>query len=402
MSKIINIKKSIAKGDITPPPSKSMSHRIIIASCLSRGICEVDNILLSKDIEATINICKNLGANIEINNNKLLIDSTNFLINVNNNVLDCYESGSTLRFFIPVCLLNNKKYVFIGSDVLMSRPLDEYKKLCKENDFLFDLNDNKLTIQGELKNGTYHISSSVSSQFATGLMFALSFLEGDSKIIFDGEINSSSYILMTISILKEYGIDIEFINNEITIKNSKFIIKNNIVESDMSNAAFLDAFNYIGGSVNLLNINPNSLQGDKEYKQIFDKLNIGYCEIDIKNIPDLAPIIIALASLKSGCTLIHTNRLKIKESDRGLAMKEELHKCNINIDILDDKIIVNKNDIKKPVVNLLSHNDHRIAMAISVLLSYVGGNLEGYEAVSKSYPNFYEDIKSLGVLFDEV
>lgn len=402
MNNILTIEKSIAKGEVTAPPSKSMAHRVIISSCLSKGKCEISNISYSEDIKATINLCKILGAEIECLDDKIIINSEKFLIDTKNEILNCNESGSTLRFFIPLCLLDNKKYVLTGSDVLMHRPLDEYQKLCKEYGFIFDLQDNLLTVSGKLKTGIYHISSTVSSQFATGLMFALSYLDGESKIVFDGEINSKSYIEMTIDVLNDYGINASFNNNEIVINGNTFTIKNNIVEADMSNTAFLDSFNFIGGNVKINGINKNTLQGDRVYIDYFNKINEGYCEIDIKDTPDLAPILITLSALKDGCILTHTNRLKVKESDRGLSMKTELAKCNVDIEILDDQIIIKKSEIKKPNMPLDSNNDHRIAMALTVFLSTIGGSITGYNAVNKSFPSFYELIKKLGVIVNEV
>ena len=170
-----------------------------------------------------------------------------------------------------------------------------------------------------------------------------------------------------------------------------------VIEGDYSNAAFLDAFNYIGSDVKVENLNADSLQGDRVYKEYFDAISKGTPTIDISDCPDLGPVLIACAALCNGAKLIGTKRLKIKESDRGVAMQTELSKFGVDIIVNEDEIIIPRTEIKAPKEILNCHNDHRIAMSLSILCSKVGGTLENAQCVNKSYPEFFDDIKTLGI-----
>ena len=184
------------------------------------------------------------------------------------------------------------------------------------------------------------------------------------------------------------------------IKGSQsYTAHNEVCEGDWSNAAFLDGFNLAGGSVELKNMNLSSKQGDIIYRDYFRQLNDGTPVLDITQCPDLGPVLMACAVLKNGARLTGTNRLKIKESDRGQAMAQELLKIGVDLEIGDDYIIVPECEIKAPTENICCHNDHRIAMSFALLCSVVGGTLEGAECVNKSYPDFFEDIKSLGIKY---
>lgn len=390
----INIKKSIAKGIIKAIPSKSEAHRYIISILLSKSKNTINNIIYSKDIEATLNCAKALGTNIIKNENSVTIDATNFLIK--NDILDCFESGSTLRFFIPLCLLDDKTYTLTGSKRLFERPLTEYENLCKVNNFLFELDGNRLILKGKIREGNYKLSSDLSSQFTTGLLFALSYLDGESNIEFIGNINSKTYIDMTIAILKEFGINVKWIdNNHIKIIGNTFRPKDVTVSGDYSNTAFFEALNYLGGSVKIDGLNDKSLQADKIYIDYFKRLNDGYCILDIAQCPDLFPILSVMACLKHGARFTSTNRLKMKESDRAMAMKEELSKLGSTVIINDDEVLIEKTELHTPKVPIDSHNDHRIVMAMAIMLTQFGGTIDGIEAVNKSYPDFFEDLESI-------
>ena len=398
------IKKSIARGKAVAPPSKSMAHRYLIAASISKNKFTINNIEYSDDIKATIESLRILNVHIKENENSVEIDSREFLENYDlnaNNELFANESGSTLRFMIPLCLLDGRERVIKGSKKLFTRPLDEYVKLCDEYGFNINIKEDSVILSGILKEGEYHLSSDKSSQFITGLIFALSYLKKKSKIILEGAINSKSYINMTIDSLKDFGFNVSWENDNIINIDDKYEIKNNeyTVEADFSNAAFLDAFNYLnnGSNVEVLGLNINSSQGDKIYKKHFEDMKSNTPIIDIKDVPDLAPILIAISSINNGAKLINTKRLKIKESDRGSAMKEELKKCGIDIEVNDNDIIVKKSDIKIPIEDIDSHNDHRIAMAMSVILSLTGGKILNASSVNKSYPNFYNNISKLGI-----
>lgn len=405
----VNIKKSILKGEISAPPSKSISHRYLIGAALTKDKIRINNIAYSDDIKATIKSLKSLGCSINEGKNFIDIDAANFL-NKNDN-LDANESGSTLRFMIPLCLIDGKERIIEASEVLLTRPLNEYIKLCEENST--DDNECKLEIykkfvkvKGRLNKTKYELSSALSSQFITGMIFALCYLREESDIKLIEDINSKSYIDMTIDVLNEIGFNIKWSNENSIHISEDFKLKKNIftIEGDYSNTAFLDAFNTVNKDnyVKVLGLNNDSKQGDKIYKKYFNDIINSTPTLNVNDCPDLAPILIALSTIHNGARLIGTKRLKIKESDRSLSMKNELNKLGADIDIKDNEIIVYKSNIKTPIEDIDSHNDHRIVMAMSVLLSKVGGRIINANAVNKSYPEFFNDIKKIGANVDIV
>lgn len=382
-------------GTINAPPSKSMAHRYLIGSALSKENCVLSKISYSEDILASIDCLKALGADIIIENDTVKIHPDNFM-RIENPILECRESGSTLRFFIPLGLCLGKEVTLKGSKRLFERPLDVYENLCFENNFIFKKDTNSVTVSGKLKSGNYKIRGDISSQFITGLIFALVYLGEDSSIEIIPPFESRSYVNLTISALKSFGADVEFESEyNIIIKKSKMHSFSGNIEGDYSNAAFLDAFNYIGSNVEVKNLNPDSLQGDKVYSDYFDKISNGTPTLDISDCPDLGPVLFALASLKNGATFSGTDRLKEKESDRGMAINKELQKLGGGLIFGDDKIIVPKQELQYRGNILDSHNDHRIVMSLSVILSKIGGEIQGIEAVNKSYPGFFDDLQKL-------
>ncbi len=393
---IAKFKPCTLNGTIIAPPSKSLAHRYLICAALSGQKCVLSGVDYSEDILATIDCLKALGAKIALDNDTVFIEPQNFMKSVTAN-LQCRESGSTLRFFIPLALCLGKKVTLNGSERLFERPLLVYEQLCKENGFLFDKKSSSLTLLGDFKSGTYKIRGDISSQFITGIIFALVFLGNDSAVEIIPPFESKSYINLTIEALKAFGTNIEFVSPcKIEIKASSMHAYNGRIEGDYSNAAFLDAFNFLGSNVNITNLNPNSLQGDRVYIDYFRRISLGADTIDISDCPDLGPILFALAALKNGATFTGTDRLKIKESDRASAMHEELKKLGGGLIFGNNSITVPKQNLcfKGEVLN--GHNDHRIVMAMSVILSQIGGEISGIEAVRKSYPKFFEDIKQLG------
>jgi 3-phosphoshikimate 1-carboxyvinyltransferase len=250
-----------------------------------------------------------------------------------------------------------------------------------------------------LKNGDYRIRGNVSSQFITGMIFALVYFGGNSSIQIIPPFESKSYVDLTIAVLKDFGADIEFVDDyKIVIKPANLHSYTGRVEGDYSNAAFLDAFNYIGSNVEVRNLNEMSCQGDRIYKEYFEKIQSGVPTLDISDCPDLGPVLIALAALKNGAILTGTKRLKLKESDRGIAMHEELKKLGGGLIFGDDSITVPKQELKYQGMILDGHNDHRIVMAMALILAKTGGVIAGAEAVKKSYPGFFDDIISNGAI----
>ncbi len=393
----VTIEKSKASGVISAPPSKSMAHRYLICGAFSQK-SEIRGVGFSDDIKATLSCLEALGADIKINNNNVTIGGID-LSYTPQKPLFCNESGSSLRFLIPICLLFDKEITLYGTERLFSRSLSVYEDICKEQGIHFDLKKDSLTICGRLKSGKYYVRGDISSQFISGLIFALSRLQNSSEIEITGKVESGSYLDLTIAALKDFGVNVErkneriiFIGGNNTYKSSEIT-----VEGDYSNAAFLDAFNLFGGNVSINNLRETSVQGDRIYKDLFERLNNGYPTIDISDCPDLAPVLMAVAAAKNGAVLEGTRRLKIKESDRGLAMKTELSKLGSSVLVEENRITVAKCELKTPNEPICSHNDHRIVMAMSVLLSRTGGSIEGAESVAKSYPDFFECLKALNI-----
>ena len=314
-------------------------------------------------------------------------------------IADCRESGSTLRFFIPIMLLCSGEGSLTGSEYLFKRPLGVYEEICKNQGITFNLCGNTLTLNGKLKSGSFHIKGNISSQFISGLLFCLPLLENDSYINITEPVESRSYINMTIDALNKFGVEVTWQNeNTLFIRGNQSYKPNDLsVEGDYSNAAFLDAFNLIGGNVDVLGLDEASLQGDKVYKLLFDKLKDGIPTIDINDCPDLAPILITLAAMLNGAKFTGTKRLEIKESNRGKAIATELSKFGADIKVFDNEIIVSKSELHRPENLLYGHNDHRIVMSLSIISSCFGGKISGYSAVKKSYPDFFETIKNLKV-----
>ncbi len=383
-------------GSISAPPSKSMAHRYLIGAALSGERCVLSGIDYSEDILASIDCLIALGAKITTNDDTVTIESQDFM-NTENPILKCRESGSTLRFFIPLALCTGKTIVFEGSQRLFERPLDVYQKLCCENGFTFNKTDSSLTVCGKLKSGNYKLRGDISSQFITGLIFALVFLNKASTIEIIPPFESRSYINLTIDALNAFGAKVAFTEEyKIEIKEAKLHSFSGKLEGDYSNAAFLDAFNFLGSSLNITNLNPQSMQGDKVYSDYFGQIANGSPTLDISDCPDLGPVLFALAALKNGAVFTGTDRLKAKESDRGNAMHKELQKLGGGLVFGENCITVPKQTLRYNGVCLNSYNDHRIVMALSVILSKIGGEIENVQAVRKSYPNFFENIKQLG------
>lgn len=393
---IAAFKPGVLKGTIDAPPSKSMAHRYLIGAALSGRQCTLTGVDYSEDILASIDCLKALGARIETDKDTVVIDPAGFM-QVEKPVLKCRESGSTLRFFIPLALCLGKTVVFHGSERLLERPLSVYEGLCREKGFVFEKSKNSVTLCGKLESGAYKVRGDISSQFITGLIFALVYLDKDSSVEILPPFESRSYIDLTLSALKSFGADAAFTDEyKIAIKPSTSAAYAGRIEGDYSNAAFLDAFNHIGSEIKIGNLNADSLQGDRVYASYFEQLVNGTPTLDISDCPDLGPVLFALAALKNGASFTGTDRLKVKESDRGAAMHEELEKLGGGLFFGDNVITVPKQELQYRGQILDGHNDHRIVMALSVILSRTGGAVQGAEAVRKSYPGFFADIKRLG------
>ena len=397
---IATFKPCTLAGAIDAPPSKSMAHRYLIGAALSGQVCTLSGVDYSDDILASIDCLKALGATITADGDSLIIDPSNFM-QVTPPALQCRESGSTLRFFIPLVLCLGKPVTLMGSERLLQRPLGIYEELCKDKGFTFLKNTTSMIVSGKLQSGNYELRGDVSSQFITGLIFALLYLGEESSIRVIPPFESRSYVNLTLSALQSFGADVYFSDEyTIAIKKSQMHAYCGRIEGDYSNAAFLDAFNQLGSYVEVGNLKADSLQGDQVYKSYFQQITEGTPTLDISDCPDLGPILFALASLKHGAVFTGTDRLKAKESDRGLAMHQELEKLGGGLIFGNNTITVPKQELHYRGIPLSGHNDHRIVMALSVILCQIGGSIEGVQAVKKSYPGFFGDIQGLGAKVD--
>jgi len=393
----VTIKPSALGGSMAAPPSKSMAHRLLICGGLAEGESTIFGIAPSQDSLATLDCLKALGAEYTYDGDTVHIRGTSPCA-PHDALLNCRECGSTLRFFIPICLLSGNAMTLAGSDTLMRRPLGVYEEMCKERGLLWEAEGNTLTVQGRLCGGEFTLPGNVSSQFVSGLLFALPLLECDSTIKLLPPVESRPYIDMTLQALSAFGVEAVW-EDELTLSvkgNQRYLPREVHVEGDYSNAAFFEAYNYLGGKVELTGLDAESLQGDKVYRSHFAALDKGFAEIDLGDCPDLGPILMAMAAIKSGARFTNTARLKIKESDRGTAMAQELKKLGAKVELFENSILVHSAPLHTPTETLCSHNDHRIVMSLCTLLTQLGGSIEGAEAVNKSLPDYFERLSALG------
>ena len=418
----LKINSSKLEGIVKIPPSKSMAHRAVICASLSNGISKVYNIDYSEDIIATIEAMKKLGAVIRKYDDYIEVEG---IFKVGNKreamrTIDCNESGSTLRFLVPISLLFDGKTRFIGRGNLGKRPLTTYYNIFDEQGINYETEEDNLNllVDGLLRSGEFKTPGNVSSQFITGLLFTLPLLDGDSKIVITTEMESKGYIDLTIAAMRDFGVEI--VNNEY----KEFIIKGNQsykardyrVEGDYSQAAFFLAADALGSEVILKDLDFNSLQGDKEVIEILERMNVNikvtkegitgntksHLEatiIDGSQCPDIIPVLAVVASLSKGTTkIINSSRLRIKECDRLKAITTELTKLGAKIKEIDDGLIIEGVEEFLGGVESWSWNDHRIAMSLAIAGTRCKNPIliKDFECVSKSYPNFFEDYKKLG------
>ena len=408
--KIIKADKLV--GELSPPPSKSVLHRYIIASSLAKGVSKIENISFSEDIIATIEAMKKLGAKIEQKENYLLIDGSDTFKNLNENIeIDCNESGSTLRFLFPLSIVEENKVLFKGRGKLFKRPMTPYFENFEKYKIKHSyIDENKILLEGKLKAGIYEIDGNISSQFITGLLFSLPLLDGKSKIIINGKLESSNYIDISLDCLSKFGIKI--INNsyqEFVIEgNQSYRAGNYRTEADYSQAAFFLVANAIGSNIKINDLSENSLQGDKKIINYISEIDNWSSKdtliLDGSETPDIIPIL-SLKAAVSGkkIEIVNVERLRIKESDRLKATVEELSKLNFDLIEKKDSILINSRENfevnkNEKIVSLSAHSDHRIAMMIATAATCYDGEilLDNLDCVKKSYPNFWEVFLSLG------
>ena len=395
------IYKSKAKGNIFAPTSKSMAHRLLIAAALADGKSTISGVTLCEDVLATLDCLDALGVEFGISGDTVTVYGRKLQNSIPKSPLNARESGSTLRFMLPICLLSGNEAVLHGAKRLLDRPMEIYEELCETKRFRYVKCCDSITVQGKLSGGDYFLPGNISSQFITGLLLALSATGEESRIIITTEIESKSYIELTRRAMAEFGVEAVWEDSQtLYLKGGqKYTPRCLSVEGDYSAGAFLEAFNLFGGEVNVLGLSEESLQGDRVYKDFFSELLEGTPVINIEDCPDLGPILFAASSALFGAEFIGTKRLKIKESDRAWAMAEELRKFGCDITVSENSVSIKKSALHSPTQILSGHNDHRIVMSLAVLASVFGGEIDGSEAIKKSYPDFFSDIESLGIKF---
>lgn len=412
---IINPNK--LKGELTIPPSKSMSHRAVICAGLSEGFSNISNIMFSQDIDATCDAMRSLGVNVERNDDSLKIQGTSE-IKVVNPTINCFESGSTIRFLIPIAATSGQQVTFEGKGKLVERPLKSYYDIFDLQKIDYTNVDGKLplTINGKLKPGRFEIRGDVSSQFISGLLFALPLLDGDSKIIITTELESKPYVDLTLQMLNDFKVEVENHDyQEFIIKgNQKYIASDYRVEGDFSQVAFWLVAGLLGADIVCGGLKLDSLQGDKAILSIIEDMKgklviegdkvqalpskTKGAVIDASQCPDLVPVLTVLAALSEGTTeIVNAARLRIKESDRLTAISTELKKLGADIEEKEDGLIIRgKDSLNGGEVH--SWNDHRIAMAMAVASLKCNEPIiiKDADCVKKSYPHFWSDFKKLG------
>lgn len=430
-----------AAGQVTMPASKSAAHRALLAAALTPGVCEISPLPQNEDIQATVDCLTALGTRIlrsPDGSRATVYGCTGYFGKENEfsagtgakngepekmtpgtgadfslsdggfredhkiYILPCNESGSTLRLLLP-SVLRGKTVRFTGAKRLFARPLSVYADICHRAGVAFSPAGESLTVCGRLSPGTFAFPGNISSQFVSGLLFALPHLPGDSLIRLAPPVESASYIEMTLRTLSRFGYTVK------TGETGLYRVPGGqtgraperlTLPPDQSAAAFFGALSALsGGAVKIENDQVDPLQGDRVYRTAFAALSAGFAEIPVADCPDLSPVLMAFAALSGGARLTHTARLRFKESDRGAAMAEELEKCGVRVTVNADDILLS-GGARRPTVPLSGHGDHRVVMALSVLLSVTGGEITGAEAVSKSLPEFFTLLRALGLSFE--
>jgi len=409
-------------GEVFIPASKSISHRAVICAGLSKGISNINNVGISQDIEATIEALKSLGIAVKKAAFSLRVKGS-AVSELNSSGIHCHESGSTLRFIVPIAALMSKPVAFYGEGRLVERPLAPYLSLFKKQGIKFETDGGKLPlhINGRLVPGEYQLEGNISSQFISGLMFALPLLEGDSQITVTTEPESKPYIDLTLKVLRDFSIHIE--NHDYRT----FIIKGRqkyrgldyTVPGDFSQAAFWLAAGTLGSEVICKGLDMDSLQGDKSVMDIIGEMggrivikagavsslpaDTRGTVIDVSQCPDLVPILAILGALSEGRTeIVNAGRLRLKESDRLKALSSELGKLGAWIMETQDGLVIDgRKSLRGGRVE--SWNDHRIAMALAVAATRCEEPviISNASCVKKSYPDFWTHYKALGGKIDE-
>ena len=380
----VTITPAKLSGVIEPPPSKSQAHRLLIAAALAGGEGRISNLADSQDILAT-KAC--IAA---------LREPCDGLPR-----LDCGESGSTLRFFIPIALVLRGGGVFTGRGRLMERPQKPYFDIFDRIGVRYRLENGTFTVEGRLVPGTYELPGDISSQFITGLLYALPLLAGDSDIILTTKLESAGYVDMTLDVLERHGVTVQPIPGGWHVPGGQtYRAVDAAVEADWSQAGFWYAAAGIDNDVTVAGMDQNSRQGDRKLLDYYRTLCLGgEAVLDVADCPDLVPPLAAHAALRNGRTrIVNAGRLRIKESDRLAAVTQVLNTLGAKVEEGPDSLTITGQEQLAGGVTVDSHNDHRIAMMAAIAATCCGApvTITGADCVKKSYPDFWEDYEELG------
>ena len=398
----VTIQPRLLKGNITPPASKSQGHRALLAAALAQGESVLAGLTPSRDIEATISCVCTLGAQVRWEADGVHVAGRGSKPGVcSGQTYDCGESGSTLRFLIPITLALTGGGSFIGHGRLMERPLQPYFDIFKQKDIYYAQADGRAGLEGTLTPGDYSLPGNVSSQFITGLLFALPLLDGDSRLLLTTPLESEGYVDMTLEVLEQFGIRVIREDNGFLVPGGQSYQSRDVrIESDWSQAAFWYAARALGSEIAIDGLNAASAQGDRVIAAQFEQLTApGEVELDMSQCPDLVPALAAMAAVRRGTTrIVNAARLRIKESDRLAAVTDVLSRLGADVSEQEDGLTIVGKTALVGGVCVDSHNDHRIAMMAAVAATRCQGpvTVENAGCVAKSYPSFWEDYETLG------
>lgn len=408
---LARIQPSRLQGSVTVPPSKSMAHRALLCAGLAAGTTQIQGILPSQDMEATCRALTALGASIVRQGSLARVQGVAGRPKAPQGPVDCGESGSTLRFLIPAFALASAPARLTGRGRLPQRPLGPYGAIFHGQGLPFAQDETGVSFQGPLAPGDYTLPGDVSSQFISGLLFALPLLPGDSHIRIQPPFESRGYVNMTLQVMDAFGVQAAFLdgltlhvpgNQLFTAPAAPFL-----VEGDDSQAAFFLTLDAILGDVSVAGLSLRSIQGDRVMGEILARCGhvpgqlprpLAPFVADLGDCPDLGPILMTLGLFCQGeSRLLNAGRLRLKESDRGTAMAQELSKLGGQASLAGDEIRIRQSRLR-PGPALSSHGDHRIAMALAVaaLGARIPADIQGAEAVEKSYPDFWKDLAAIG------
>ena len=408
---LARIQPSRLQGSVTVPPSKSMAHRALLCAGLAAGTTQIQGILPSQDMEATCRALTALGASIARQGSLARVQGVAGRPKAPQGPVDCGESGSTLRFLIPAFALASAPARLTGRGRLPQRPLGPYGAIFHGQGLPFAQDETGVSFQGPLAPGDYTLPGDVSSQFISGLLFALPLLPGDSHIRIQPPFESRGYVNMTLQVMDAFGVQAAFLDG-LTLRvpgNQRFTAPAApfLVEGDDSQAAFFLTLDAILGDVSVAGLSLRSIQGDRVMGEILARCGhvpgqpprpLAPFVADLGDCPDLGPILMTLGLFCQGeSRLLNAGRLRLKESDRGTAMAQELSKLGGQASLAGDEIRIRQSRLR-PGPALSSHGDHRIAMALAVaaLGARIPADIQGAEAVEKSYPDFWKDLAAIG------